>query len=204
MTSIHSYCQIKQNQILKDGKVVLDLKDITLDDFLSKVYEELKVSYPKYYKMDRMSKLGFLASEVLLSDISKSIAPESTAVILTNRHASLDTDTRYWESTQQVASPSLFVYTLPNIVAGEICIRHGFKGENIFFVSEAFEPEWLASNVELTLSRENTNSCLAGWVDVWDNHAEVFLYLASKSSNGIGENSVDNLRRFFNHGTTSY
>jgi hypothetical protein len=197
MTSILSYCQIKQNQILKDGKVVLDLKDITLDDFLSKAYEELKVSYPKYYKMDRMSKLGFLASEVVLSDISKSIIPESTAVILTNRHASLDTDTRYWESTQQAASPSLFVYTLPNIVVGEICIRHGFKGENIFFVSESFEPEWLANNVELTLSRENINSCLAGWVDVWDNHAEVFLYLASKSSNGIGENSADNLRRLF-------
>ena len=204
MSSIISYCQIRHNQILKDGKVFLDLNDIGLDDFLSKAYHELKVNYPKYYKMDRLCKLGFLASEVLLSGVPKSVLTESTSVILSNRHSSLDTDSRYWESTLQTSSPSLFVYTLPNITAGEICIRHGFKGENNFFISERFEPEWLANNVELTLLRENINTCLAGWVDVWNNHAKVFLYLASKSSKGIGTHTANKLKIFFNHGATNH
>ena len=202
MYNIVSYCRIRENEILRDDRVILSLPEISLDDFLLKAYEQLDINYAKFYKMDRMCKLGLLGSEVLLSGISKSLESESTSVILSNSSSSLDTDFRYWDSVKNVASPSLFVYTLPNIVAGEICIRNGFKGETNFFVSDAFEPDWLANNVEMVLSAEHTNSCLAGWVNVLGNHAEVFLYLTSKTSTGIGLNSGDNLRALFNHGST--
>src|SRR6185503_17555551 len=109
------------NKILKDGEVVLDLSGISLDDFLLKAYDWVQLMYPKYYKMDRLSKLGLLASEILLKEYKRDA---STAVVLSNAHSSLDTDLRFWESAKTQASPSLFVYTLPNIVAGEICIRN--------------------------------------------------------------------------------
>ena len=135
MYNIVSYCRIRENEILRDDRVILSLPEISLDDFLLKAYEQLDINYAKFYKMDRMCKLGLLGSEVLLSGISKSLESESTSVILSNSSSSLDTDFRYWDSVKNVASPSLFVYTLPNIVAGEICIRNGFKGETNFFVS---------------------------------------------------------------------
>jgi beta-ketoacyl synthase-like protein len=180
MGSIVSWCQIRKNKVLKDGKTLVDLATMPLDDFLLKAYEHFQLAYPKYYKMDRLSKLGLLASEILLK--GNATNPETTAVILSNSHASLDTDIRFWESAQIQASPSLFVYTLPNIVAGEICIRNGFKGESIFFVSPAFDAPWMASYVDMVLQNGKTDACLAGWVDVIGDDAEVFLYLTDKSS----------------------
>ncbi|HEV8513410.1 MAG TPA: hypothetical protein VGQ59_09035 [Cyclobacteriaceae bacterium] len=130
--------------------------------------------------MDTLSKLGFLASEILLS--KKSYATDSIALVLSNSSSSLDTDKRYWETVKIHASPSLFVYTLPNIVMGEICIRHGIKGESIFFVTPKFDAEWITSYVDLLWNEENIKYCLAGWVEVMGDQADVFLYLADKSS----------------------
>jgi len=201
MVNIISCCRIHKNTLLKNGELIWELAATPLDDFLLQLYEKLEINYPKFYKMDRLCKLGFLGSEVLLSDQKKSNPPESTSVILSNHHASLDTDIRYWESTKKAASPSLFVYTLPNIVAGEICIRNGFKGESNFFVTPEFDPEWMTDYVEQILSSETMESCLAGWVDVLHDHAEVFLYLAGKSRSGMGVHSAENIRTLY-HGRT--
>jgi hypothetical protein len=180
MDSTIPYCHIRNNKIVKDGKCLLDLPGIPLDDFLLETYSWLKVDYPKFYKMDTLSKLGFLASEILLS--KKSYATDSIALVLSNSSSSLDTDKRYWETVKIHASPSLFVYTLPNIVMGEICIRHGIKGESIFFVTPKFDAEWITSYVDLLWNEENIKYCLAGWVEVMGDQADVFLYLADKSS----------------------
>ena len=44
-------------------------------------------------------------------------------LVLSNANASLDVDLKYAKTMQTGASPALFVYTLPNIVIGEISIR---------------------------------------------------------------------------------
>jgi len=74
------------------------------------------------------------------------------------------------------------VYTLSNVVTGEICIRHGFKGENAFFVTPEFEPDTICRYVDNVLAQPQTDTCLAGWVDVLGEQHDVFLYLAEKSS----------------------
>src|ERR1041385_2908045 len=183
MADIVSYCRIRNNKILKDGEVVFEDQMGSLDDFMEKAYSAGN-SYPKFYKMDRLAKLGFLASELLLKGVN--FAPASTAVVLSNANSSLDTDIKYWQSAKNQPSPALFVYTLPNIVGGEICIRHGIKGENIFFVSAQFDPVWIAGNVDLILENNRAKHCLAGWVDVMGNHADVFLYLAKNSEGKVG------------------
>jgi hypothetical protein len=70
-------------------------------------------------------------------------------------------------------------------VAGEICIRHGIKGENAFFVQPAFDPNFMSQYVNQLLSETKTEMCLAGWIDVMGEHHDVFLYLAENSPRGL-------------------
>src|SRR5690606_22028679 len=105
---------------------------------------------------------------------------DSLSVVLSNADGSLDTDLKFDRSCQNAASPSLFVYTLPNIVVGEICIRHGIRGENAFFVSDSFDAELMCSYVELVLSQPQTKVCLAGWINVVGEQHDVLVYLVEK------------------------
>jgi hypothetical protein len=180
MESEPLYCIIRNNKIIYNGKIIFEHSAIPLDDFLSEAYSKLVIAYPRFYKMDRLSQLGFLASEVLLRALPNKL-DASSAVVLSNANSSLDTDLRYWESVKVQPSPSLFVCTLPNIVIGEICIRHGIKGENIFFVSPTFDPSWISGYVDMILTKGNTSRCLAGWVEVIGQHADVFLYLTDNT-----------------------
>ncbi len=150
--------------------------------------------------MDRLAKLGFLASEILIgkSSVKQNYNASQIALVLANAHASLDTDLRYLESTKTMASPSLFVYTLSNIVAGEICIRHGIKGENAFFVQPAFDANFMAHYVNQLLTETKTEMCVAGWVDVLGEHHDVFLYLAEKNKNGNArEHTGEELQKLY-------
>ena len=207
---ITRYCLIRNQTVIADGKVIFTLPPGKLDDFLEAAYAFLKVDYPKFYKMDNLSKLGFLAAEVLLKDreLVKEYDAENVALVLSNAHSSLDTDLRYNESAKTLASPALFVYTLPNIVAGEICIRHKIKGENAFFISPAFDPELLADYVSMVASPQHSpmantqnpipNSCIAGWVDVMGGHHDVFLYLLEKNKHGLLEHTAEQLGKIYN------
>jgi hypothetical protein len=186
---ITSFCHIRQQTLAFNGEVIYKGDHSNLDSFLTEAFQSLKMAYPKFHKVDRLSKLGLLASELLMrsNTTKQKHNPNQIALVLANSHASLDTDVRYLESTKTMASPSLFVYTLSNIVAGEICIRHGLKGENAFFVQPAFDPGQTAQYVDQVMTSQKTEMCMAGWVDVMGEHHDVFLYLAEKERNGIAK-----------------
>ena len=158
----------------------MDMAAGSIDQFLQEAYARLRVDYPKFYKMDNLSKAGFLGAEVLFSGrkIAEDVGAENVALVFSNAHASLDTDVRYAASAKTVASPALFVYTLSNIVAGEVCIRHGLKGENAFFISSQFDEVLTASYAELVPARV----VIAGWIDVMSDRHDVFLYLLDKNA----------------------
>lgn len=180
---IVSYCVIRNFSIVRNGISLFGIPASELNSFLDAAYNQFAINYPKFYKMDNLSKLGFLAAEAVCKNVM--IADKrSITVVLSNAHASLDTDVRYWHSTQTQPSPALFVYTLPNIVAGEICIRHGIKGENVFFVSEKIDQGLLGQYAEMMLIQPEAKYCLAGWVDVMDDRHDVFLYLMEKNKTG--------------------
>ncbi|WP_321539372.1 hypothetical protein [Flavobacterium piscinae] len=86
--------------------------------------------------MDNLSKLAFLASEVLLSEQIIAEAENNVALVFANRSSSLDTDVKFQQSIDDkenyYPSPAVFVYTLPNICVGEISIKHQLKSENAF------------------------------------------------------------------------
>jgi hypothetical protein len=186
---ITHHCRIVNKTILLDGVKIFRGNAATLDEFLLEAYSALHIDYPKFYKMDNLSKAGFLAAEMLFKNLhpEKRYASEKISLVLSNSHSSLDTDIRYANASKSVPSPALFVYTLPNIVAGEICIRHKIKGENAFFVSEAFDADLLSSYVSMI---SNDNLCLAGWVDVMGGHHDVFLYLHDNAGKGLPHNAA--------------
>ena len=132
--------------------------------------------------------------------------PDEVAVVLANKNASLDTDLAFQDSIAKMASPALFVYTLPNIVTGEICIHQGWKGENAFFVQEAFDTDFHTKYVDSLLQEKKTKVCLAGWVDVIGEDHDVFLYLVEKVNRVDSvEHSKEELLKLYtkNYGSTN-
>ena len=103
-------------------------------NFLLSVYRHFNMDYPKFYKMDNLCKLGFLAVELLLKDrqLAEEYGSENIGIVFSNANSSLDADLHYFKSVKNIPSPAQFVYTLPNIVIGEVSIRHRCKGENAF------------------------------------------------------------------------
>lgn len=157
----------------------------------------LKVSYPKFYKMDKLCKLGWLAAEVLLegTDHKRKYADSEMGLILSNAHASLDVDLKYVKTIPTGASPALFVYTLPNIVIGEISIRHHFKGENAFFVFKHFDGNFIAGYVKGLFENNLIQAAICGWVDILDEDYRARLFLIEKDrtdTDGLSF-SADNL-----------
>jgi hypothetical protein len=179
---IISSCTISSNVVLKNDQEIFSAKADKKQDFFSSIYHFLKIYYPKFYKMDNLSKLGFLASEVLLKDEElDKFKPADVSIILTNANASLDADLKYFESSKNFASPALFVYTLPNIVAGEICIRNNLKGENSFFISEDFNAAFLEQYVIDLFKLNIAKLSICGWVDVLGEDYKAVLFLVSEN-----------------------
>src|SRR5205085_4959199 len=104
------------------------------------LYRGLHCNYPKFFKMDKLCKWAFVASELLLEQgkVYEGLDKNIISLALATGHGCMEVDKRYLE-TIDLPSPALFVYTLPNIMLGEICIRNGFKGAQICMVSEAFD-----------------------------------------------------------------
>jgi len=150
-------------------------------------YRSLQVDYPKFFKMDNLSKLGFLASEMIFKDDEHRFEPcENIAVVCFNRSSSLDVDTQYQATISDnenfFPSPSLFVYTLPNIVAGEIAIRNKFFGETFFYLCKEFDAKQIVETVKNTFFDTTTNTVLAAWIECFEGKFDVFMFLVDNIS----------------------
>jgi hypothetical protein len=182
MEYITASCVIRDNRIYMQGGIVWEQPRGGPADFLLACYQHFGFQYPKFYKMDQLSKLGWLAAELLLSDGFDATVyrPEDIAVVLSNANSSLDTDYRYFTTVTGIPSPALFVYTLPNIMIGEICIRHKFKGENAFFIAESFDALFIETYVRDLMETGNARACICGWVEVLGDAYTAALFLIEK------------------------
>jgi hypothetical protein len=186
---ITSWCIIRKDRVIVNGHVEIITENfITFAAFIKALYKKEKVSYPKFYKMDNVSKLGFLTAELALRErkIEGRYPAFGTGVMMANSSSSLDTDIEYQETIRDknnyFPSPAVFVYTLPNIVIGEICIRNGFKGENAFLISKGFDAEMIRRNTNLLFSEGHLNACICGWVEVLKDGWESVLMIVEEGS----------------------
>jgi 3-oxoacyl-[acyl-carrier-protein] synthase-1 len=140
--------------------------------------------------MDTRSKAGVVASERLLKKTGEhrlegeEYTP-SRAIVRFGSTASLCADRNYQETIQDrdnyYPSPALFVYTLPNIVTGEIAIRNHWRGETSFYVLEAPDAAQMAFHLACAFDDPETESILAGWVDSRNNDDyQVFMTLIDR------------------------
>jgi hypothetical protein len=179
---ITARCLITRNKASKDGQLVFEQPG-SPDEFLNALYGHLDISYPKFHKMDQLCKLGLLATELLLRNTGHAGRYEETetGLVLSNANASLDVDLKYAKTIQTGASPSLFVYTLPNIVIGEIAIRWHFKGENAFFVFKQFDGNFIVKYVSTLFENKLLKNCICGWVDFLKEEYRALLFLVETS-----------------------
>ena len=166
-------CRIEHHTIWLNDKVVfaeMD-KEESFAVFAKNAFKALEIEYPKFFKMDNLSKLAFLGAEVLLGGVGAE-ARGDTALVFANRSASLDTDLRHRESIEgsegYYPSPAVFVYTLPNICMGEISIRHGLHTEQSFFVLGSYEQAapFLESYARQLIAQGVAPQVLTAWVEV--------------------------------------
>ncbi len=178
---------IRKHAVIRNDKVEPNNEIfVNFATLIKALFKKEAISYPKFYKMDNLSKLGFLSAEMVLKDKSffDRYKTEEIGVIIMNSSSSLDTDLIYNETIKDKSnyfpSPSVFVYTLPNILIGEICIRHKIKGENAFFVSDHFEPEKVVEFVNILLEKDRVQACLCGWIELLEDKFESVLFLVEK------------------------
>ena len=149
----------------KSNEPLTSIKLTPTAEELVELYRTHVGDYPKFFKMDQLSRLGFIASEMLLKQSSNQ-ATKQYGVLLFNRSSSLADDAAFQATIQDRSnwfpSPALFVYTLPNIVTGEIAIRNHFQAETNFMVLDAPRADIMAEQIALAAQREPQ---IAGWCD---------------------------------------
>lgn len=186
-TYIQSFCTIQNNEIILDGNSIFKIEPTTFSDFSKQAYQNFDINYPKFFKMDSLSKLAFLGAELVLKKEMDSEKENNVALLFSNKSSSLDTDVKYQKSISDsenyFPSPAVFVYTLPNICLGEISIRHQLKSENSFFIFENFNPAFMANYTKVLLDSKKADKVLCGWVEYYNEEYKAFLYLVSKEGN---------------------
>lgn len=198
---INGYCHIKNNSFSLNGnKITSEDKESSFSKFVKLIYQEKELAYPKFFKMDNLCKLAFLAAEILLENHSiDTNLKKDMAIVLSNRAASLDTDRKHQNSISDkdsyYPSPAVFVYTLPNIAIGEISIRHQIKGENVFFVSNTFNDTLIHQYATSLFRNGKSSNILCGWVDFDHEDYNAFMYLLSE--NGSIEYSSEFIKKTY-------
>lgn len=159
-----------------DGKEIeLEATDSETDgtDMLTALYRQKVGGYPKFYKMDKLCRLGFLATELLLkAENRRAEETETRAVVFFNHSSSVYSDRKYMQSIADAEnyfpSPSVFVYTLPNIVTGEVAMRNNMHGETSFYLLDGRDDKLMGDVFETTFADGVTESIVGGWIDYED------------------------------------
>ncbi|WP_018345136.1 hypothetical protein [Cytophaga aurantiaca] len=186
--SITRFCRIRRDSVQADS---VRIKTNTTEDLqkveFSELYKHVSMEYPKYFKMDAVSKYGIIAAEHLLRgiDLKAKYTETEIGIVLSNASGSLDTDAEFQKTIQNKVnffpSPAIFVYTLSNIVMGEICIKHKIKGENMFFLSETIQSELLEGFVSDLFNKNSIRCAVVGWVEYSFGKPDVLLLLVENT-----------------------
>lgn len=187
--NIVSYSSVSSEGLFINGEQLLKNEGAEFNVFSKEAYRFLNTAYPKFFKMDELSKLAFIAAEVLLRDNqSESFGEEEVAIVLGNKTSSIASDQRHASSFEDrnnyFPSPAVFVYTLPNIMLGELCIRHQITGENTCFLLNHFDGEFFYNYANDLFEQEHYKYCITGWVDYCEGEYEAHLFLVGKSVPG--------------------
>ena len=150
-----------------DGEVVFADENADYHAFIRDAFKAGGGQSMKFYKMDDLCKLGYVAAAWLLDGIE--FGEEECGMVLSGKYGCLDTDMKHQQIIDKegdaASSPAVFVYTLPNVVAGEISIRHHIKGENTWFWSDDRTMSDLKHYASLMAGASDLRYCIIGHLD---------------------------------------
>ena len=159
--------QISQGQVNVDETSAFVSSQTDFHTFSREAFKSREEANMKFYKMDDLCKLGYLASAWLLDGIE--YGEEECGIVMSGKYGCLDTDIRHQQiidsEGDSSASPAVFVYTLPNVVAAEISIRHHIKGENIWFWSEDKTMSDIKKYASILAASRDLKYCIAAHID---------------------------------------
>lgn len=184
---IHHYLNWQNEKIFRDGELISQADPTKSEqDWLLDYYQKQRIHYPKFFKMDLMSRLGFLASCSLM-EVCSIETPSKTGIICSTCDGSLEVDKAFEQSRREIPSPALFVYTLPNIALGEICIFHKIKGPQACFIEEKLNSSLLFSVAQDYFSRERADSLIIGHINAIQNQLVAQLAWVNKNPNAADD-----------------
>lgn len=200
---MQKYVGITEHGVYSNGEEIYSLNALSsIDEKLRFVYKNENLKYSKFYKMDQLSRLAYLSSELLFKGLRLSDETyDEMSLFITNSTASLDTDIAHQKSISTkenyLPSPSIFVYTLANIMIGEIAIRHKIKGENYCLIFNKFDAKFMAEYSDILFDYYGTNHLMIGWVDVLKNDYKSFLAFISRDMDSNWAFNSENLNKAY-------
>lgn len=177
--------------LITPEKVVVDGVQIettgTGAALLTELYKTEVGDYPKFFKMDPLARLAFVATELLLKAEGgeRFVDGDDRAVVLFNATSSIAADRDYVASIDGdegfYPSPSVFVYTLPNLSVGEIAMRNHYHGETSFYILPERDERMINKVQQASLLDPATKSMITGWIDYLDDeHFVAELYILKR------------------------
>lgn len=159
--------EINAGEVLVNDSTVFSDKSADFGTFIREAFKSRGENNMKFYKMDDLCKLGYVAAAWLLDGIE--FGEEECGMVLSGKYGCLDTDMKHQQIIDKegdaASSPAVFVYTLPNVVAGEISIRHHIKGENTWFRSDDRTMSDLKHYASLMAGASDLRYCILGHLD---------------------------------------
>ncbi len=194
---ITTYCSIGHLSVKVNRKVVFRAADGS-EDLLKLIYNQLNPAYPKFFKMDDLCRLGFLGVEWIVKERPELSESEDDAIALVfqNEMSSLQSDSEHQlQLNKGVASPATFVYTLPNIVVGEIAIRNKWFGESAFFVGPKSDVAMLVDYTKSLILNRKAKIGIVGFIESFAGDHFLRLLVVEETNSG-DEFNVVSLSKF--------
>ena len=177
---INTYCRVTSENIRLNGELVF-ASSASAQEFLSDVRQRTEADGRRFAKMDLLSKLGCVAAELLMDGFDRELQKEDMGIILFNRSSSLDTDEHFQQTIRHgeacFPSPALFVYTLPNIVTGEIAIRYHIHGETAFYILPCPDSHRIETVIRDTMTTSGLRYVMTGWLEAYGETLDALLML---------------------------
>jgi len=82
---ISSYCVIENNSIAVNGEKQFEIDNGSFSEFAKAAYKKFEIDYPKFFKMDNLSKLAFLTSEIILKEAVQSDSEIDMTLVFPNK-----------------------------------------------------------------------------------------------------------------------
>ena len=125
------------------------------------------------------------------------IEDDALGIVLQSEKGCLESDINHQIRVDEKSpSPAIFVYTLSNIVIGEISIRNKWFGESILFIEKEHELDNIIRHSSTLMMNNKCQICLVGTIDSFKNEHNLKMAIIEKDQDGP-EFTSKNLKNIF-------